>query len=70
VELSYTTIQESKKISQYLGIEQALLNNTWIKEDVPKEIEKNILNEIKIRIHLIKICVMQQKQCLECNVRI
>ena len=41
------------------------LNNTWIKEDISGDIKKLLWTEWKGKY--IKICEIQQKQCLEEN---
>ena len=43
-------------------LKNTLLNNTWVKEEISREIKKKNLNT-----QLIRICGMQQKQCLERN---
>ena len=56
---------KSKKLSTKFPtgrLNNTLLNNPWIKEKVLREIFLNILNQIKMKIHHIKICKTQLKQ--------
>lgn len=54
------------KILKYLEL-NILLNSRWVKKTSQDKF-KNSFNEMKTKIQVIKICGIQQKQCLVGNI--